>query len=334
MRDFAAIIAPHTENVLHSSMNAQTRAHSLPASETESLQRSPDLPRRLTGETDVFMIIGSPVQQAKAPEAFDAVFGRFGIPAVVVPAAVPPAHLTEFVGGVLRADNIRGLWVTIPHKSAMRGLLRQCDRLGEIAGAVNAVRREPDGSLTGALFDGEGFVAALDHDAIPWQGKRTLLIGAGGAGAAIAASLACGSRRVGELCIFDPQEGRASALAQRLGEHGASGVAAVAASDPQGYALVINASPLGMDPADPLPCDPSRLDPAAAFVDILMKNQPTPAVQAARARGLLAQTGFEMMIQQAPMYLDFFGFPTAASALHQDSNFLRDLLIPPAARVA
>jgi shikimate dehydrogenase len=294
-----------------------------------SLQPSP---ARLSGATEVFPIIGFPVEQAKAPEAFEAIFGRFGIAAAVVPAAVRPADLKPFVEGALRAQNMRGLWVTIPHKAPMQAMLRQCDRWAEVAGAVNAVRREPDGSLTGALFDGEGFVAALDHDGIAWEGKRALLIGAGGAGAAIGASLTCGARRLAQLSIFDPEADRADALAKRLTAHGGHGVAAAATNDPAGYALVINASPLGMDQADPLPCDPARMEPAAAFIDILMKNQPTPAVRAARARGLVAQAGFEMMIQQAPMYLEFFGFQAAAAALREDCSFLRDLLIPPAAR--
>jgi shikimate dehydrogenase len=75
-----------------------------------------------------------------------------------------------------------------------------------------------------------------------------------------------------------------------------------------------------------------RVASHAAVVDILMKNQPTPLVRAARARGLVAQPGFEMMIQQAHLYLDFFGFHAAAQAVRGDSDFLRELLAPAAAR--
>ena len=103
-------------------------------------------------------------------------------------------------------------------------------------------------------------------------------------------------------------------------------------NDPADYDLVINASPLGLDVRDPLPCDVARMAPHAALVDILMKNQPTPLVRAARARGLVAETGFEMMVQQAHLYLDFFGFHAAAQAVREDSDFLRDLFVPAAAR--
>jgi shikimate dehydrogenase len=106
-------------------------------------------------------------------------------------------------------------------------------------------------------------------------------------------------------------------------------VQAVATSDPAGFDLVVNASPLGMAPGDPLPCDISRLEPHAALVDIVMKNQPTPLVLAARARGLNAQPGFEMLIQQAHLYLDFFGMTQAAAAVRQDATALRERIYPP-----
>ncbi len=105
-------------------------------------------------------------------------------------------------------------------------------------------------------------------------------------------------------------------------------VAAVGSSDPAPFDLVINASPLGLRAEDPLPCDVSRLAPHAAVLDILMKNQPTPLVRAVRARKLVAQPGFEMLIQQAPDYLDFFGYADAAQAVRDDATFIRDYLYP------
>lgn len=283
---------------------------------------------RITGSTDVFLILGDPVEQVKAPESFNRVFERFGIDAVLVPAQVPAANLLDFVRAVFQAPNIRGLWVTIPHKTAITALLRDCDDLGRVAGAVNAVRRNADGSLSGALFDGEGFTASLDHFGIAWRGQRVLVIGAGGAGAAIGASLVRGTRPVHSLAFFDPVPTQSRALAARLAQHAAVQVDAVDSNDPAGYDLVINASPLGLEAADPLPCDVARMAPHAALVDILMKNQPTPLVRGARARGLVAQPGFEMMIQQAHLYLDFFGFHAAARAVREDSSFLREPFTP------
>jgi shikimate dehydrogenase len=81
---------------------------------------------------------------------------------------------------------------------------------------------------------------------------------------------------------------------------------------------------------DPLPCDVARLDPGAALVDIVMKNYPTPVLRAARARGLHAEPGFEMLIQQAHLYLDFFGFHDMAAALRQDTATIRQQIYPQA----
>jgi shikimate dehydrogenase len=137
-----------------------------------------------------------------------------------------------------------------------------------------------------------------------------------------------------ELALYDPVPGKAAGVAARLagargqGQGGATQVRAAQDNDPAGFDLVIHASPLGLRADDPLPLDVSRMAPHAALVDILMKNQPTPLVRAARARGLHAQPGFEMLIQQAPLYLDFFGYPEAAQAVRQDATFLRELIYP------
>jgi shikimate dehydrogenase len=285
---------------------------------------------RITGNTDVYLILGDPVEQVKAPESFNLMFARFGIDAVLVPARVAPADLEAFVRAVFKAPNIRGLWVTIPHKAAIAAMCDHCDALARAAGAVNAVRRNADGSLAGALFDGEGFAASLDHFGIAWRRRRVLMLGAGGAGAAIGASLTRGQEPVAALAFYDPAADHSRALAARLREQGAARVDAVDSNDPAGYDLVINASPLGLEADDPLPCDVARMAPHAALVDILMKNQPTPIVRAARARGLVAEPGFEMMIQQAHLYLEFFGFHAAAQAVREDSDFLRELLAPAA----
>ncbi|HSV34477.1 MAG TPA: shikimate dehydrogenase [Ramlibacter sp.] len=283
---------------------------------------------RISGSTDIYLILGDPVEQVKAPESFNLIFARLGIDAVLVPARVAPADLHDFVRTVFKSPSVKGLWVTIPHKVQITALLDRCSDLGRRAGAVNAVRRDADGGLTGALFDGEGFAASLDYFHIAWTGKKVLVIGAGGAAAAIGASLAHGPRAAAELAFFDPTPGRAAQLAARLQPGSLAAVHAVADNDPQGYDLVVNASPLGLESGDALPCDVARMSPHAALVDILMKNQPTPAVRAARARGLVAQPGFEMMIQQTHLYLDFFGLHDAAQHVRDDCGFIRDLICP------
>jgi shikimate dehydrogenase len=102
-------------------------------------------------------------------------------------------------------------------------------------------------------------------------------------------------------------------------------VVSVASPDPAGYDLVVNATPLGLKAGDPLPFDVARLDADTAVVDILMKNQPTPLLRACHARGITAHPGFEMMVQQVPEYLAFFGFGELARAVQADASEVRAL---------
>jgi shikimate dehydrogenase len=286
----------------------------------------------ITGSTDVYLIVGDPVEQVQAPAVLNAVFARMGINAVMVPVQIAPAQLPGLVRAAFQASNIKGLLATIPHKGALLDLVDHSSPVARLAGAVNAVRRQADGQLDGALFDGEGLRAALDYFGMHYQGQRVLVLGAGGAASAIAASLASATPAAAEVALYDPLPGKAAALAQRIAQGTQTHVRATNSNDPSGFDLVINASPLGLHAEDALPCEVQGLDASAAVLDIVMKNQPTPWVRAARSRGLNAQPGFEMLIQQAAQYLAFFGFSDAARMVREDANFLRELIYPLALR--
>lgn len=285
----------------------------------------------IQGDTDVFLIPGDPVEQVRAPEVFNLIFRTLGINAVLVPVHVTAQDIEAFVRTAFLAKNIKGMFFAIPHKSLVMGLLSKCNDYGRVAGAVNGIRRNSQGELEGGLFDGKGCVSALDYFGMAYAGRRVLVLGAGGGASAIAASLAiAGNNAPAEIALYDPVPGKAQAVAARIMAEAPDGalVVAVGSSDPAPFDLVINASPLGLRAADPLPCDVSRLAPHAAVLDILMKNQPTPLVRAVRARQLVAQPGFEMLIQQAPDYLDFFGYTDAAQAVRDDATFIREHLYP------
>ena len=280
----------------------------------------------ITGTTRVFFILGDPVAQVRAPEVYNHLFQRHGIDAVLVPLKLPAAALPGFLAHGLAAENVGGFWATIPHKAQLAALLEPSDPVAQIAGAVNAVRRTPDGRLEAALFDGIGFVKGLDHFGIDVKGRRVLVVGAGGGGPAVAAAIA--QRAPATLAVFNRTRDRAAALVDRL--RPICGAAAVVAdsADAAGFDLVVNCTSQGLKPDDPLPFDPARVAAGAAVVDIIMTKTPTPLLAQCRARGLKAEAGFEMLVQQVPEYLRFFGFDALAKTLQTDLGEVRSLLYP------
>lgn len=287
----------------------------------------------INGQTDVYLILGDPVEQVRAPESFNLIFAKLGMNAVMVPVQVPAERVQAFVRAVFSTGNIKGLLLTIPHKSLVMDMLDECSTLGSLAGAVNAIRCDAKGRLVGDLFDGEGLVQSLNGFGIAYTGKRVLMLGAGGGAAAIAASLVSAASKVSvgpaaEVALYDLTPNKAETLAKRLAMATTARVIAVDSPDPASFDVVINATPVGLKASDPMACDVSRMAPHAALVDILMKNQPSPVVRAARERGLVAQPGFEMLIQQSSLYLDFFGLHDAVHAVEQDLTFLRKQLYP------
>lgn len=280
----------------------------------------------ITGTTRVFFILGDPVAQVRAPEVYNHLFQRHGVDAVLVPLKLPAAALPGFLQHGMSADNIGGLWATIPHKAALAELLQPADPVASIAGAVNAVKRHADGRLEGALFDGIGFVKGLDHFGIDVRGKRVLVVGAGGGGHAVAAAIA--QRQPAALAVYNRTPERAHALVQRLVPLVGAAAGVVLSSDPSGFDLIVNCTSQGLKADDPMPFDSARVDTGAAVVDIIMSRQPTPLLRECRARGIRAEAGFEMLVQQIPEYLRFFGFDAIAQTLQADLAEVRSLLYP------
>jgi shikimate dehydrogenase len=198
----------------------------------------------------------------------------------------------------------------MPHKVTTVGLVDEFTPTVEIAGSCNAVLLRPDGTLLGDLFDGVGFVRGLARKGFAVRGARCLVIGAGGVGSAIAASLAAAG--AGAISLFDIHRASAEALAGRLAKHYPALDVRLASSDPAGYALAVNATPLGMKRGDPLPLDVSRLEPSTFVGEVVLKQEITPLLEAARARGCRYQVATDMLFEMIPAYLEFFGFGTAS----------------------
>jgi shikimate dehydrogenase len=284
----------------------------------------------ITGTTRLFFCIADPVDQVRAPEVFNPIFARHGTDAVMVPMRVSAARLDATLRALLDSPTVGGVSLSIPHKAAATSVVHRASPAALAANAVNAVRRNAAGELEGELFDGLGFMRSLARAGIAHAGRRVLVLGAGGAASAVTTALAAAG--AGEIALFDPDRAKARQLAALLTRDFGIAAADVPSNDPAGYDLVINASPLGLKASDPLPVDVGRIGADAAVCDILMKNQPTPLLRAARSRGLVAEPGFDMLILQTPFYLDFFGYPELADSVRADDSYLRELLVPQALR--
>jgi shikimate dehydrogenase len=262
----------------------------------------------INGNTELIAHIGYPTHAFKAPMIYNPWFEKTGVNAVVVPMACQAQHFPTFLRSVFTLSNIRGALITMPHKVATMELLDDVLPNAAVAGACNAVRLGPDGRLQGDMFDGEGFVRGVQRKGFDPRGTRVLIVGTGGVGCAIAASLAAAGAL--EMVLFDVNDESARALRQRLIEHYPQMTVHTGSKDPVGFDLVVNATPLGMNDGDPLPVDVSRIAPETFVGEVVMKQEMTAFLKAAQQRGCRFQVGSDMLFEQIPAYLEFFGFAT------------------------
>ena len=266
----------------------------------------------INGHTEFIAHLGWPTHSFKAPMIYNPYFASEGINAVVVPMGCKPEAFPDALRGLFRLENIRGALITMPHKVSVVDLLDEATPTVKVAGSCNAVKRTQDGRLLGDMFDGEGFVRGLRGKGLELRGASALVVGSGGVGSAIAASLAAAG--VGTLALYDVQDAAAQGLAERLRTHFPKTQVRTGSRDPAGHALVVNATPLGMNPGDPLPIDMDRLDSRTFVGEVVMKTEMTAFLQAAQARGCRVQVGTDMLFEMIPPYLEFFGFPTTSAA--------------------
>lgn len=261
----------------------------------------------ISGHTKILAHIGVPTESFKAPMIYNPWFEARGIDAVVVPMGCEVADFPAFLPLVFRLRNIAGALITMPHKVSVVGLLDEASTAVKICGSCNAVRRNGEGRLIGDMFDGEGFVRGVLAKGRTVRGASAIVLGSGGVGSAIAASLA--GAGVAKLTLSDTNTASMEGLAARLRQHYPAMEVMTGSNDPAGHDIVVNATPLGMNAGDPLPFDMERIAPQAFVGEVVMKQEETPFLAAARARGCLTQVGTDMLFEQIPAYLSFFGYP-------------------------
>ena len=263
----------------------------------------------IRGTTALIAHIGYPTDSFKSPMIYNPWFEKAGVDAVVVPMGCRAASYPALLKSVFSLTNIRGALVTMPHKVATLALLDEASTAVKVAGSCNAVRRAPDGRLQGELFDGEGFVRGVRRKGGRIEGARAFVAGCGGVGSAIAASLAAAGAAA--LSLYDTRAPAATALAARLAQFHPALRLATGGNDPSGHDLVVNATPMGMNERDPMPVNVARIDAGAFVGEVVMKQEMTAFLRAAQARGCRYQVGVDMLFEQIPAYLEFFGLPVA-----------------------
>ncbi|WP_127092017.1 shikimate dehydrogenase family protein [Aquabacter cavernae] len=259
----------------------------------------------ITGTTRLFGILADPIHHVRTPQAVNAAAQARGYDGVLVPMHVKPENLASVVDGLRRMENLGGVIVTVPHKTAIAAL---CDELSPSArriGAVNAVRREADGRLVGEMLDGAGFVRGLQVNGIDTSGMRAYLAGAGGAANAIAFALA--GAGVSSLTIANRTRAKADDLKARLADAFPALPVEIGTPDPSGHHLVVNGTSLGLKDGDALPFDAERLTPDQIVAEIIMQPEETAILAAAKARGCCTHPGRPMLAEQVALMCDFLG---------------------------
>jgi shikimate dehydrogenase len=265
----------------------------------------------ISGTTSIIAHLGYPTETFKSPLIYNPYFEKHGIDAVVVPMGCRAEDFPDFLRLVFRLSNIHGALITMPHKVATMDLLDELSTRAQVAGACNAIRLDEHRRLIGDMFDGEGFVRGVLRKGRRVAGADVLVVGSGGVGSAIAASLAAADVR--RIAVFDANTAVMSGLAERLRQYYPDVEVTAGSREPEGFDIVVNATPLGMKSDDPLPIDMSRLSSSTFVGEVVMKQEITPFLAAARARGCDFQVGTDMLFEQIPAYLEFFGFPTTTA---------------------
>ncbi|MDP9409987.1 MAG: shikimate dehydrogenase [Actinomycetota bacterium] len=254
----------------------------------------------LTGETRLVGVIGHPIAHSLSPRMHNASFAATGLDYAYVPLDVHPEALPAAVAG-LGALGFRGFNVTMPHKEAIISLLDEVDAAAKLVGAVNTVVVE-GGRLLGTNTDGPGFLEACRESGVVFGGAGVLVVGAGGAAAAISAAvLGAGARH---LRLLNRSAWRAEGLRRRLEQaYPRAEVSVHRAGEAQvasrGVDVVVNATYLGMKDADPPPLPRDCLGEGMSVCDaVYRRGKETEFVRLAKERGLATVSGERMLLYQ------------------------------------
>lgn len=262
----------------------------------------------IRGTTRLLGVIGWPIEHSLSPTMQGAAIQAAGLDIVYVPLPVHPDRLAAAVRG-LSGLGFLGANVTIPHKESVAPLMDRLTPEAAMAGAVNTIRIEPDGSLLGHNTDIGGVLSALDRElSTSPEGQTVAIIGCGGAGRA--AAFACAKAGAEKIFLLNRSAERASRLAKDLTRQFPGARAeyvALTSEEPLKLSrIVLHMTSLGLKVGDPMPINPAALHPEAVLLDAVTTPGGTPLVQAALGRGLRATGGRSMLVEQGAVAFEFW----------------------------
>jgi shikimate dehydrogenase len=272
----------------------------------------------ISGKTRVCGIIGDPVEYSLSPAMHNAAFQELNLDFVYVAFRVRKDELREAIVGAKSLD-IRGLNVTMPHKSAVMKYLDEIDPTARSIGAVNTILNNK-GRLTGYDTDGIGALKALKENGISLNGKKLLLLGAGGAGKAIAFYAA---QEAEELKILNRTAQKAKDLTEVLRKKfgkkidGNSLSAKNMRKELEDADIMVNATSVGMHPNDDQSVtDPSWLRPNLCVMDIVYNPIETKLAKDAKSVGAKVVSGIEMLVYQGATSFEIWtGLPAPVKVM-------------------
>ncbi len=262
----------------------------------------------ISGKTKVCAIIGDPVEYSLSPVMHNAAFKELGLNLVYVAFTVTRNELKEAISGA-RILGLRGLNVTMPHKNAVMKYLDKLDSTAKSIGAVNTILNN-QGKLIGFNTDGTGAMIALQENNIPPVEKKMLLLGAGGAGKAIAFQAA---QEVEELVILNRTSEKAELLAEALRKKfgkkvkGGAFSSEILKEELEDADILVNATSVGMYPDVNGSLVPkSSLRPDLCVMDIIYSPLETKLVMDAKSVGAKVVSGLEMLVYQGAVSFEIW----------------------------
>ncbi len=268
----------------------------------------------ITGNTRITGLFGYPVEHTLSPAMHNAAFDHLGMDYCYLPFLVHPDSLGKAVDAV-RALNMAGVNVTVPHKEAVISFLDKVNEEASFIGAVNTIVNR-EGVLTGYNTDGRGFMRSLEEDGIEVSGRKVLIVGAGGASRAVGYYL---SEKAENLTIHDIDAEKLSRLVSDLSRIRKNVKAAASLKRLDEFDIIVNATPLGLKKGDPSPVDVSGLPSGRTVCDLIYKK--THLLEAASEKGCRTIDGLGMLLWQGVLAFELW------TSVFPPVDIMRDALL-------